>query len=136
MTNPSPDTAEHAVETSHGEDTRTASWSCTCGASGPVRHARPTGARVAQRIARMKADNHLREHGIEPPARPAATAAQPEYGAMTAARPGDPVHSVRQEGDAVVITYDDKRYPSDVACWAFANGHASDPAAANVIARL
>ena len=45
-------------------------------------------------------------------------------------------HRARAEGSAVVMTYLDKRYPLDVADWAFQNGHASDEAAANVIARL
>jgi len=53
-----------------------------------------------------------------------------------AQRPGDPDHTARQEGSRVIITYRDKRYPLDVASWAFENGHASDAAAANVIARL
>ena len=51
-------------------------------------------------------------------------------------RPGDPDHRVRQVGSRVVIAYFDKRYPLDVADWAFQNGHASDAEAANAIARL
>ena len=51
-------------------------------------------------------------------------------------RPGDTTHTVRQEGAAVVIGYFDKRYPLDVADWAGENGHASDAAAALVIAGL
>lgn len=35
-----------------------------------------------------------------------------------------------------MLTYFDKRYPLDVAGWAFNQGHASDAAAADVIARL
>lgn len=50
--------------------------------------------------------------------------------------PGDLCNTARQDGNLVVITYTDKRYPLDVADWAFRNGHASDAEAANVIARL
>jgi hypothetical protein len=53
-----------------------------------------------------------------------------------ATRPGDTVHTVRQEGAVVVIGYFDKRWPLDVADWAGENGHASDSAAARVIAGL
>ena len=53
-----------------------------------------------------------------------------------ATRPGDTVHTVRQEGAVVVIGYSDKRWPLDVADWAGENGHCSDSAAASVIARL
>ncbi|MER8030656.1 hypothetical protein ABTZ78_17055 [Streptomyces bauhiniae] len=53
-----------------------------------------------------------------------------------ATRPGDPDHTVRQDGSAVVITFFDKRYPLDVADWAGEYGHATDSAAAAVIARL
>lgn len=53
-----------------------------------------------------------------------------------ATRPGDTVHTVRQEGHVVVIGYFDKRWPLDVADWAGENGHASDSAAARVIAQL
>jgi hypothetical protein len=45
-------------------------------------------------------------------------------------------HRARSEGSVVVLTYFDKRYPLDVADWAFQNGHASDRAAADVISRL
>ncbi len=45
-------------------------------------------------------------------------------------------HRARADGSAVILTYFDKRYPLDVADWAFQNGHASDGAAANVISRL
>ncbi|MGV9427137.1 hypothetical protein ACWDO7_22975 [Streptomyces sp. NPDC003656] len=51
-------------------------------------------------------------------------------------RPGDTDHQVRQDGSVVVITYFDKRYPLDVADWAGLRGHATDHAAATVIARL
>ena len=44
-------------------------------------------------------------------------------------------HRAEAEGSAVVLTYTDKRYPLDVADWAFNQGHASDAAAAEVIAR-
>ena len=50
-----------------------------------------------------------------------------------ATRPGDPDHAVRQDGDEVVITYFDIRYPMDVAEWAFENGHCHDRDAARVI---
>lgn len=53
-----------------------------------------------------------------------------------ATRPGDIVHTVRQEGRVVVIGYFDKRWPFDVADWAGENGHCTDHAAASVIARL
>lgn len=42
----------------------------------------------------------------------------------------------RTDGSVVVLEYFDKRYPLDVANWAFQNGHASDRAAADVIAGL
>lgn len=51
-------------------------------------------------------------------------------------RPGDTVHTVRQDGSQVVIGYVDARWPLDVADWAASNGHASDNAAARVIASL
>jgi lipoate-protein ligase A len=53
-----------------------------------------------------------------------------------ASRPGDTVHTVRQEGATVVIGYFDKRWPLDVADWAGENGHATDSNAARVIAGL
>ncbi|MFI1535498.1 hypothetical protein [Streptomyces anandii] len=53
-----------------------------------------------------------------------------------ATRPGDPDHTVRQEGAVVVIGYYDKRYPLDVADWAGECGHCTDNAAAHVIAGL
>lgn len=53
-----------------------------------------------------------------------------------ATRPGDQVHTVRQDGPVVVISYFDKRYPLDIADWAGEHGHASDTEAAAVIARL
>lgn len=56
--------------------------------------------------------------------------------ACEADRPSDPDHRARQHRDRVIITYHDKRYPLDIADWAFQNGHASDAEAANVIARL
>jgi hypothetical protein len=45
-------------------------------------------------------------------------------------------HRARAEGAAVELSYFDKRYPLNVAGWAFDHGHASDAAAADVIARL
>ncbi len=42
-------------------------------------------------------------------------------------------HHASADGTAVVLTYTDKRYPLDVADWAFQNGYASDAAAADVI---
>jgi hypothetical protein len=45
-------------------------------------------------------------------------------------------HRARADGSTVVLTYFDKRYPLDVAEWAFENGHADDPSAAAVIAGL
>lgn len=56
--------------------------------------------------------------------------------AAEAYRPGDLCNTARQDGRRVVITYTDKRYPLDIASWAFENGHASDAEAAGVIARL
>lgn len=45
-------------------------------------------------------------------------------------------HRARAYGSAVVLTYFDKRYPLDVAEWAFNNGYCDDSAAGDVIARL
>lgn len=53
-----------------------------------------------------------------------------------ATRPGDTTHTVRQDGATVVIGYFDKRWPLDIADWAGDNGHATDSAAAALIARL
>lgn len=53
-----------------------------------------------------------------------------------ATRPGDTVHTVRQDGAEVVISYFDKRWPLDVADWAGEHGHATDSDAAAVIALL
>ncbi|MFE9099782.1 hypothetical protein [Actinomadura geliboluensis] len=47
-----------------------------------------------------------------------------------------PSNTVRQDGTAVVIDYFDKRWPLDIADWAFENGHATDDAAARVIGAL
>lgn len=48
----------------------------------------------------------------------------------------DGMHSARSEDDRVILTYYDKRYPLDVAEWAFNNGHCDDSAAGDVIERL
>jgi len=45
-------------------------------------------------------------------------------------------HRARAEGSTVVLAYLDKRYPLDVAEWAFTHGHAEDSAAAAVIGGL
>ena len=45
-------------------------------------------------------------------------------------------HRARTEGSTVVLTYSDKRYPLNVAEWAFEHGHADDSAAAAVIGGL
>lgn len=45
-------------------------------------------------------------------------------------------HRARAEGSAVILTYFDKRYPLDIAEWAFNNGHADDSSAGDLIARL
>lgn len=45
-------------------------------------------------------------------------------------------HRARVDGSRVILIYIDKRYPLDVAEWAFENGHADDPSAAAVIAGL
>ncbi|KAB7839477.1 hypothetical protein [Streptomyces mobaraensis] len=50
-----------------------------------------------------------------------------------ATRPGDTVHTVRQDGACVVIGYHDLRWPMDVADWAHENGYAHDDDAARVI---
>ena len=62
----------------------------------------------------------------------------PESAAKVAAEADMPGtgQRARAEGPVVVLDYYDKRYPLDVADWAFQNGHASDRAAADVIARL
>jgi hypothetical protein len=56
--------------------------------------------------------------------------------AAAADRPSDPDHGCREDGARVVITYFDKRYPLDVADYAFQTGHATDAETANTIARL
>jgi hypothetical protein len=48
----------------------------------------------------------------------------------------DQQHRARAEGTTVMLSYFDKRYPLNVAGWAFDRGHASDAAAADVIASL
>lgn len=63
---------------------------------------------------------------------PEAAAAVVEEGT----RPGDTIHTVRQDGAQVVIGYLDPRWPIDVADWAFENGHAHDDDAARVIGSL
>jgi hypothetical protein len=47
-----------------------------------------------------------------------------------------PSNTVHQDGTHVVIDYFDKRWPLDIAEWAAEQGHASDSAAAVVIAGL
>jgi hypothetical protein len=51
-------------------------------------------------------------------------------------RPGDTGHTIRQDGNVVVIGYYDPRWPMDVAAWAFNNGYAHDAEAAAVIGGL
>lgn len=61
------------------------------------------------------------------------TCLSPDYAAAVVAeatRPGDTVHTVRQDGTQVVIGCADKWWPLDVADWAGENGYASDSAAA------
>lgn len=53
-----------------------------------------------------------------------------------ATRPGDTVHTVRQDDAQVVIGFYDPRFPMDVAEWAHVNSHAHDDDAARVIASL
>lgn len=63
----------------------------------------------------------------------------PEHAAAVVAEatwPGDTTHTVRQDGDVVVIGYQDLRWPMDMASWAFENGHAHDGDASSVIASL
>jgi len=45
-------------------------------------------------------------------------------------------HRARAEGSVVVLTYIDKRYPLNVAEWAFEHGHAGDSSAGAVIGGL
>ena len=49
-------------------------------------------------------------------------------------RPG--THRAVASGSKVFVSYFDKRYPLDIAEWAFSNGHCDDSAAGDVIARL
>lgn len=44
-----------------------------------------------------------------------------------------PSNTVKQDGAQVVIDYFDKRWPLDIAEWAFEQGHAHDDEAARVI---
>ncbi|MEU6347463.1 hypothetical protein ABZ883_41795 [Streptomyces sp. NPDC046977] len=50
--------------------------------------------------------------------------------------PADSHHTVRQDGAEVIIKYRSALWPLDVAEWAALEGHASDKAAARVMARL
>ncbi|HEY5835035.1 hypothetical protein [Streptomyces sp.] len=64
------------------------------------------------------------------------TCISPEAAAAVTAeatRPGDTVHTVRQDGHQVVIGYHDIRWPMDVAEFAHEIGHAHDDDAARVI---
>lgn len=56
--------------------------------------------------------------------------------AIEADRPDDAHHRARSEENEVVLTYFDKRYPLNVAEWAFNHGHCDDSAAGDVIERL
>lgn len=48
------------VTVGYDADMQAASWSCTCGASEVIGHARRgTGERVARRLARLYAERHL-----------------------------------------------------------------------------
>lgn len=62
---------------------------------------------------------------------PASAAAVAE-----AAKGHEPYQCAYAADAVVVLTYTDKRYPLDVAEWAFDNGHASDDAASAMIAAL
>jgi hypothetical protein len=53
--------------------------------------------------------------------------------ATEATRPGDTVHTARQDGHDVVIGYHDIRWPMDVAEFAFEHGHCHDHDASQVI---
>jgi hypothetical protein len=53
-----------------------------------------------------------------------------------ATRGHDKAHTARRRSRRVIITYTDKRYPRIVIHWAAENGHATDDAAAAVIASL
>jgi hypothetical protein len=59
-----------------------------------------------------------------------------EIVAAEASRIGNATHTARQDGTRVILAYFDKRFPLDVASWAFDNGHADDAETANLIARL
>ncbi|MEU6347669.1 hypothetical protein ABZ883_42970 [Streptomyces sp. NPDC046977] len=63
---------------------------------------------------------------------PRSAAAVVEVGRL----PGDSHHTVRRDGAEVVIKYRSALWPLDVAEWAALEGHASDKAAARVMARL
>jgi hypothetical protein len=63
------------------------------------------------------------------------SAASAQAVAAEADRP-DVSHRARADGTAVVLTYFDKRYPLDVADWAFGNGHADDDSASATIGAL
>ena len=56
--------------------------------------------------------------------------------ATEANKGGDPAHWSIATSCTVTLTYFDKRYPCDVADWAFQTGQASDAETANTIARL
>jgi hypothetical protein len=47
-----------------------------------------------------------------------------------------PSNTIRQDGTDIVINYFDKRWPLDIADWAAEQRHATDSAAAALIARL
>lgn len=63
----------------------------------------------------------------------AAAAVVAEHADYPGAGPSNTVHA---DGRDVVINYYDKRWPLDIADWAAEQGHASDSAAAAVIAAL
>ena len=48
----------------------------------------------------------------------------------------EPNHHARADGSTVVLAYFDKRYPLNVAEWAFEHGHAGDSSAGAVIGGL
>lgn len=58
---PEPSTSACHVTVGYDADIKAASWSCRCGASGLVPHARPgMGERVARRLAGVLAERHQR----------------------------------------------------------------------------
>jgi molybdopterin-guanine dinucleotide biosynthesis protein A len=88
---------------------------------------------MAARQAARKENQPVREYLICLNAK-AAEAVLNEWGG--AGGRSNSVSLSRTSREVVDINYADKRYPLDVASWAFENGYASDNASAQVIAGL